>query len=195
MLNRYMKRDKYMKLDAIICNDSLSVARNRVTNRLRNHGYYYFRPEYITFLADTLQVPGKVVVKIDYADNIPDKALWKYKVGDVKTLVMRNDNGGTPDTLMTDKGIVVKMAPSRLRKSLIPSCITLNKGNDVSVRRLTNTQTYLSRLGIFDFISVNATPLDSVKTATLDFDITCHFSVRESHFKCLTAISSEAASG
>lgn len=41
MLNRYMKRDKYMKLDAIICNDSLSVARNRVTNRLRNHGYYY----------------------------------------------------------------------------------------------------------------------------------------------------------
>ena len=111
MLNRYMKRDKYMKLDAIICNDSLSVARNRVTNRLRNHGYYYFRPEYITFLADTLQVPGKVVVKIDYADNIPDKALWKYKVGDVKTLVMRNDNGGTPDTLMTDKGIVVKMAP------------------------------------------------------------------------------------
>ena len=175
MLNRYMKRDKYMKLDAIICNDSLSVARNRVTNGLRNHGYYYFRPEYITFLADTLQVPGKVVVKIDYADNIPDKALWKYKVGDVKTLVMRNDNGGTPDTLMTDKGIVVKMAPSRLRKSLIPSCITLNKGDDVSVRRLTNTQTYLSRLGIFDFISVNATPLDSVKTATLDFDITCHF--------------------
>ena len=51
------------------------------------------------------------------------------------------------------------MAPSRLRKSLIPSCITLNKGDDVSVRRLTNTQTYLSRLGIFDFISVNAMPL------------------------------------
>ena len=73
MLNRYMKRDKYMKLDAIICNDSLSVARNRVTNRLRNHGYYYFRPEYITFLADTLQVPGKVVVKIDMPTTSPTR--------------------------------------------------------------------------------------------------------------------------
>ena len=174
-LNRYMKRDKYMKQGAVICNDSLAVARTRVTNRLRNHGYYYFRPEYITFLADTLEMPGKVVVQLDYADNIPPKALWKYKVGDTRTLVMRNDNSGTPDTLMTEKGTVVKMSPSRLRKSLIPSCIAYDKGDDVSVRRLTNTQTYLSRLGIFDFISMNATPLDSVRTDTLDFDITCHF--------------------
>lgn len=175
MLNKYMKRDKYMQVGAIICNDSLSLARTRVTNRLRNHGYYYFRPEYITFLADTLQVPGKVVVKVDYADNIPEKAMWRYKVGEINTLVMRNDNAGEPDTMVTDKGRIVRMRPSRLRKSLIPSCIAFDKDDFVNVRKLSNTQTYLSRLGIFDFITMSATPLDSVKTNKLDFDIMCHF--------------------
>ena len=173
-INKYMKRDKYLQLNAVICNDSLSVARTRVTNRLRNKGYYYFRPEYITFLADTVQTPGKVVVKMEYADNIPEKALWKYEVGNISTLVMRNDQTGTPDTLQTDRGTVVKMIPCRLRNSLIPSCIAFKTGETVNVRRLTNTQTYLSRMGIFDYISMNATSLDSVKTNKLDFDITCH---------------------
>lgn len=174
-INRYMKRDRYLRVGEVICNDSLSVTRTRVTNRLRNHGYYYFRPEYITYYADTLMLPGRVVVQVAYADNIPEKALWKYHVGEVSTLVMRNDNGGTADTLETVKGRVVQMRPSRLRKGLIPSCITFNKGEEVRVNRLSDTQSYLSRLGIFDFISMTATPLDSVRTDTLDFNIITRF--------------------
>lgn len=174
-LNRYMKRDRYLRLGEVICNDSLSVTRTRVTNRLRNHGYYYFRPEYITFYADTLMQPGHVVLQVTYADKIPEKALWKYYVGDVNTLVLRNDNAGVPDTIQTEKGRVVQMRPSRLRKNLIPSCIDFNQGDEVRVNRLSNTQSYLSRLGIFDFISLVATPLDSVRTDTLDLDIICRF--------------------
>lgn len=174
-VNRYVKRDNYLKEGMIFCEDSLSEARTRLSNRLRNRGYYYFRPEYIMFYADTLMIPGKAVVKVAYADNVPEKGLRKYYVGEVRTLVMRNGNDGTPDSMMTNRGMVVVMEPSRLRKNLIPSCVTLKKGDEVRMRRVTSTQTYLSRLGIFNYISITPTPFDSISNDTLDFDIACRF--------------------
>lgn len=67
------------------------------------------------------------------------------------------------------------MTPSRLRRNLIPSCVVFKRGDPVRVRQLTATQSYLSRLGIFSYVSLSATPLDSVRTDTLDFDIVCRF--------------------
>lgn len=37
--------------------DSMSLERNRVASILRDRGYYYFRPEYIGYLADTSLQP------------------------------------------------------------------------------------------------------------------------------------------
>lgn len=174
-LNKYLERDKYLKEGEVFCNDSLALSRVRAANRVRNQGYYYFRPEYLTYLADTLLVPGGVVLQLAFSDKIPEDALRKYFVGDIKTVVMRNEGGGVPDTLYTKKGMVVQMKPSKLRKNLIPSCVTLKKGDAFSVRKLTNTQSYLSRLGIFNTISISVTPLDSVKSDSLDLNIACRF--------------------
>lgn len=174
-LNGFLQKDKYLQKGEIFCQDSLSATRIRVTNRLRNRGYYYFRPEYITYLADTLQIADSVVVKATFSDKIPENALRKYYIGNVNTEILRNDYGGTPDTLHTKKGTIVQMKPSNLRKNLIPSCILFKKGDLVKVRRLSNTQSHLSRLGIFSYISMSATPLDSVRTDSLDIDIVCRF--------------------
>lgn len=46
------------------CLDSLSFERNRITTALRNNGYFYFRPEYIEYLADTTLSPGKVALRM-----------------------------------------------------------------------------------------------------------------------------------
>ena len=35
-------------------------------------------------------IPGKAVVKVAYADNVPEKGLRKYYVGEVRTLVINN---------------------------------------------------------------------------------------------------------
>ena len=36
----------------------LEEERQRLSTLFRNNGYYYFRPEFITFRADTLRKPG-----------------------------------------------------------------------------------------------------------------------------------------
>ena len=175
LINKIVKKDSYLKIGALFCTDSLSDVRNKVADRLRNRGYYFFRPEYLTFKADSTIYPGDIALQMEYGKMVPDKALRKYVVGNVTTLVLRNDGKGYADTLKTKKGTVIQMKPSKLREDLIPSCITLRKGQEMKVRALSNTQSYLSRLGIFNSISLTVTPLDSVRTDSLDVDIVCRF--------------------
>ena len=69
------RKSDYLVKGERFCVDSLSAERTRITNRLRNRGYYYFRPEYIQFLADSSITPKKIALKLTLADNTPKDAL------------------------------------------------------------------------------------------------------------------------
>lgn len=171
-------KSTYLVKGERFCIDSLSAERVRITNSLRNRGYYYFKPEFIEFLADSLITPGRIALKLSLADNIPDIALRKFKTGKIHTTVLRQSrfNAGTPDTLQTSKGELVVYRPARLRPNLVPSCITFREGRTFSVRNMDRTQQRLSRLGIFGNIQIQPVPVDTTAdNATLDVYITCQF--------------------
>lgn len=153
----------YLQKGEIFCIDSLSAERVRIANRLRNRGYYYFRPEYVEFLADSLITPGSIAVKMSLADNMPGMAKLQYRTGKIATTVLRKNDGyaGIPDTMQTSKGEVVVMRPAKLRKNLVPSCITFRPGKLFSVRDMDRTQTRFSRLGIFGNIQIQPVPADT----------------------------------
>lgn len=168
----------WLKKGSVFCVDSLTAMRVNIANQLRNRGYYYFRPEFIEFLADTFITPHAVALKLDFADNINEAAKLKYRTRNIVTLLERNEayTAGTPDTLLTDKGEVIVMRPQRLRKSLIPSCITFRKGKVFSVRDMDRTQTRLSRIGIFSNIQIQPVPADtSARNPLMDVYITCRY--------------------
>ena len=168
----------WLKKGSVFCVDSLTAMRVNITNQLRNRGYYYFRPEFIEFLADTFITPHAVALKLDFADNINQAAKLKYRTRNIVTILERNEayTAGTPDTLLTDKGEVIVMRPQRLRKSLIPSCITFRKGKVFSVRDMDRTQTRLSRIGIFSNIQIQPVPADtSERNPLMDVFITCRY--------------------
>lgn len=169
------RKSHYLVKGERFCVDSLEAVRVRIANRMRNRGYYYFRPEYIEFLADSLQSPHKIALKMIIAKNTPEIAMQKFKTGKITTTVLRNSkrNPGTPDTLETRKGDLIVMRPARVRKNMIPSCITFRKGKVFSVRDMDRTQTRLARLGIFSNITIQPTPVDTLGDPTLDVDISC----------------------
>ncbi|MDE5976486.1 MAG: hypothetical protein K2G69_08050, partial [Muribaculaceae bacterium] len=172
------RESHYLKKGEIFCVDSLAAERVRIANVMRNRGYYYFRPEYIEFLADSLITPGKIAIKLDIAENTPSMALQQYRVRNIYTTVLRKSkrNPGVPDTIQTNRGEVIVMQPARLRKNLIPSCITFRKGKLFSVRDMDRTQTRLSRLGIFGNIQIQPVPVDTTAGhALLDVYTTCQF--------------------
>lgn len=172
------RKSEYLVPGQRFCVDSLSDVRIRIANRMRNRGYYYFRPEYIKFLADSTIAKHKIALKLVLAENVPDLALRKFKTGNIVTVLQRQSkrHPGTPDTLSTKKGELIIMRPGRIRENLIPSCITFRKGKVFSVRDMDRTQNRLSRLGIFSNIQVQAVPADTSATdPLLDVYITCRF--------------------
>lgn len=173
-------RDPYLKAGSRFCTDSLSVCRTRIVNTLRNKGYYYFRPEYIEYLADSLIHRGSIALKMTLATGIPSIALNRWRTGDITIRMNKPYGHGAYDTIPTPRGTLLQMKPSRFRKGLIPECVTLREGRTFTVRDMERTQTYLARLGIFSAIEMDVRP-DSLHRGPsdpqLDVDINCTFDV------------------
>lgn len=166
-VNRFIdsvaRKSPYLQKGEIFSVDSLEAERVRIVNAMRNHGYYYFRPDYIEFLADSLITPGEIAIKLNLVNNIPEMAKLQYHTGKIETIILRNSDEtmGTPDTTKTNRGDLIVYEPARLRKKLIPECITFREGKLFTVRDMNQTQTRLSRLGIFGGIQINVQPADT----------------------------------
>ena len=155
LIDSLARKSKYFQVGSRYSTDSLAHLRVNIANAVRNKGYYYFRPEYIQYLADSTLNPGSIAIKLDIADNTPSLALSQYRTGEITTYIYKNRGGGTPDTTETERGTLIRYMPSRLREGLIPSCIAFREGRTFSVRQMNNTQMRLARLGIFNNIVIN----------------------------------------
>ena len=173
-INSIASKTSYLKPGSRYCIDSLSDTRINIANALRNKGYYFFKPEFIEYLADTTASRGQITLQLTIAPNTPAPLLSSYKTGSITTVIHRNEGGGTPDTIQTQRGTIIQMKPSKLREGLIPECITFRQGQTFSVRDMNRTQTYLSRLGIFSSISIDAVP-SATNSDLLDVKINCTF--------------------
>ncbi len=177
LIDSFARKDSYLMSGMRYSTDSLSDARIRITNRVRNNGYYFFQPSYIEYLADTVQTPGKVAMRMVLASKIPDFCLQKYSTGHITVNIFRANGGGTPDTIQYPDITIVQMMPSRLRRRILPECIRFRPGRTFSVRDMNRTQTYLSRLGIFSGIEIEAIPdtASSPDNPRLNVQINCTF--------------------
>ncbi|MDE6810094.1 MAG: BamA/TamA family outer membrane protein [Muribaculaceae bacterium] len=176
LLDSAARQDTYLgRLNMRYSTDSLSTARTRLANIVRNRGYYYFRPEYIEYLADSIANPGHISLRMTVASNVPKAGVTCYRTGKVTVYAFRHNGGGTPDTIHFDRATLIQMQPSRLRHNLIPECVTFRKGRLFSVRSMNQTQNRLSRLGIFNSISIDVSPDSLAKEPTLDATISCTF--------------------
>lgn len=62
----------------------LDAERTRISNLFRNNGYYYYQAGYTSYLADTLAVPGKVQLRLQLADSLPDNVMRKWYIGKIR---------------------------------------------------------------------------------------------------------------
>lgn len=174
LIDSVVRKCNYMRPGSRYDTDSLNEVRVRIANALRNKGYYFFKPDYIEYLADSTITPERIALRMVLAGNMPKGADQVFTTGTITTRINRNQGGGTPDTMHTNRGTVIQMKPSRLHPHLIPSCIRFREGKILSVRDMNRTQTYLSRLGIFNGVEINIVP-DTTKRNVLNVEIDCTF--------------------
>lgn len=141
--------------------DTLVAERNRIVSALRSRGYYYFRPEYIVYEADTTQTPGRVALRMRLAEGIPEAALRPYRVGSV-SVSLSNPVGGPVDTMTLGPVQVRYQQPLKIRPRILREAIALAPGQLFNVEAQNTTQTNLDKLGIFSSVSLSVPPLDSL---------------------------------
>ena len=70
------------------CVSALDAERSRLSQLMRNNGYYYYQPGYASYLADTFALAGHVQLRLQLADSLPGEALRPWHMGKT-TMQMR----------------------------------------------------------------------------------------------------------
>lgn len=162
LIDSVAMRQPYLQPGSRYSIDSLKNVRTKIATTMRNRGFYFFSPDYIEYLADSINAgPERIILRLTVATNTPEFALKRYNVGNVTMTVRRNGGGGTPDTIKCKRATLIQYLPSRFRQQLVDECITFRHGHPVRLNSVNNTQTRLSRLGIFNNIDINIAPPDA----------------------------------
>lgn len=177
IIDSVAKKNSYFQTGNRYCLDSLNAVRIEITNVLRNKGYYYFKPEYLEYLADSVSAKGTVNLQLIKASNVPNMALMRFLSNKVYVTVQNyKELSFRTDTLEFRRCTLYKRLPVRIKDDLIPSCIRSRHGRPFRVGNMDRTQLYLSRLGIFSSIDMKVTNTDSLTAdgdGLLDVYITC----------------------
>ncbi|MBQ9560119.1 MAG: BamA/TamA family outer membrane protein [Bacteroidaceae bacterium] len=78
---------------------NLDEERNRLSKIFRNNGYYYFRPDYIHYRADTVARPLHVQLQVTPSANMPEQARQQYYMGNTRINVYQYGDRELVDTL------------------------------------------------------------------------------------------------
>lgn len=68
----------------------LTNEKTRIVTALRNNGFYFYRPDYVTYLADSVNTPYRVNLLVAADWDMPEKAKRQYYFGKVSTYIREN---------------------------------------------------------------------------------------------------------
>lgn len=167
----------------------LDGERSRLSTLLRNVGCYYFRPDYMTYQADTTLIPGgQVVMHLVPAPGMPAVAEKPFYVGK-KSFYLMGRQGEAPNDSLVYKGMTIyyhnklQVRPNMLyrwtdyhgfrRKQQVQDSTGISRRQAFrdlySLNRQTRIQERLANVGIFRYMEMQYSPRDTAFVSdTLD---------------------------
>lgn len=151
---------------------NLDAERRRLQKEFRNNGYFYYRPEYISFRADTVMIPQKVQIQVRPLPETPNQAEHPYYIGNTRINIYKYNKFQLTDSV-TFRGQTYAYSntenkpPLRLR-AILPN-LFLKKGDLYQQNNQDVTQQKLADMDIFSSMRVSFVPRDTTLTNdTLD---------------------------
>ena len=140
----------------------LEEERQRLSNLFRNHGYYYYRPEFTTYRADTLQKSGYVSLQVVPRNGIPTEAKKQYYVGNTSVYLTGYNNEPPTDTLrLRTMTLYYSGKKPGIRPNALMRNVFFRKGELFSQDRQTFTQEAIARMGVFRYSEFRYEPKDT----------------------------------
>ena len=158
---------------------ALDAERARLTTLFRNNGYYFYSSGYSVFLADSVSNPGKVEVRVQPAEGIPDAARRKWYLGKLRVNLRR-----TMGEQLTDSFVhrylsiyfagrsVGKKIP--IRPGAVLRDVKLRPRQPFSQEAYLESSNNVNSLGMFSLADFSFAPRDTSATCdTLDMTLNC----------------------
>lgn len=155
---------------------TLDAERERISTLFRNRGYYYFRPDYLGFRADTTRVSGLVDLQIVPKPGLPDAARRKYYIGDIAVHLYGIAGEAPNDSTVYENIVIHHHNKLKVRPKVLKQRFRLERGQLYSQMRSTRTQERFAELGIFRYSEVQFVPRDTTAmNDTLDVRVKSSF--------------------
>ena len=169
----------------------LDGERTRISNLLRNVGCYYFRPDYLTYQADTTLVPGHVSLRLVPVAGMPEVAEKPFRLGR-KSFHLLGKNGEAPNDSLVYKDLTIyyhdklRVRPNMVHrwmdyqnfryKRQVEDSAGISRQRSArslySLYRQTRVQERLANVGIFKYTEIQYVPRDSaLVNDTLDVHV------------------------
>lgn len=156
---------------------TLDAERTRLSNLLRNNGFYYYRSDYGSFVADSISKPGKVEVHLQPVAGLPDNAQKQWYLGKLRIELRKNIIERLTDSI-DHRFLSVyfngKKPPIKLRTILRD--ISLRPKQLFSQNNYSESLSQINSLGLFSLTNFSFTPRDTTAACdTLDMVLNCVF--------------------
>lgn len=133
----------------------LSKERNRITELLKESGYYYFTKDYISFELDTQAKRNTVSLDIAIVKGKSQLAFRKLDIGKVHFVVEDKDQNidKNIDTI-NFKGVEFSINNYPLRPNVLFDYCYIKPGDRYKISTERRTYSGLASLGLFDFVDI-----------------------------------------
>ncbi|WP_407402905.1 BamA/TamA family outer membrane protein [Sodaliphilus sp.] len=159
-----------VKVGGLFDRNKLDAWRQLITEKLRNHGYYAFNKEYITFTADTAAGSHAIDVTLNTREPYRNERMPYYTshkpfyvrnvtyVTNYDPVLMQNGYFGA-DTLTYNNITIMQDADKYLHSNVIDECNYIEPGSLYNAEDVNRTYKALGRLNIVKFINIDIQPV------------------------------------
>ena len=153
---------------------ALDGERSRISSLFRNNGYYYYSPNYASYLADTFQVADKTQLRFQLANDIPGEALSKWYVGNINVNFRKTAREQLTDSIRRRHlTIHFNGDKSPIRPAVILKNMRLRPRQLFSYDNYLESSANVNATGVFTTTDFQFTPKPD--SDTLDLTLNCVF--------------------
>lgn len=154
---------------------AMEEERTRLSGLFRNNGYYYYQPGYIKYLADSINTPGKIKIRVQPEKNLPTRVSRTWKFGNTNIRVTKSNAVGERNTITNDTigsrffRYVYNGKKPPVKLDALLRNIQIRPGELYSYDKQQSAFKRLGQMNIFSNINFNLIPRGD--SDTLDLDI------------------------
>ncbi len=160
---RAISDQSVLKKGALFNVNRLEEERTRISTYLRNNGYYYFRPDFISYVADSMGGNHSIALRMLYKPGIPESMLKPWVIGEIDYLITNTDGLAPTDTAdFHGMGIFYRGKKQPVRSRALHQSLAIEPGQLFSQQKVDQTQSKIARLNTFRYAEMRYMPRDTV---------------------------------